>query len=450
MDKVYTRIYWKNESESQTTPLGATNLNTIDYALDAVDDRVVALDTTKANEADALTMIADVSYNEQNGQFTFTRKNGQQIIADLNIEKIPVSFSLSENGILTMVTTDGSIYTADIASIIPKFRFSSTDTIGVMSYIDESTGETVYIPKLVLGSIDGKYLNPDYLASIEAKVNEAQTYATQSGTNATAASESATSASTEADRAYAEAERSKQYADEAKAVVHIDIATTEVAGIVKPDGTSITVEADGTIHAQTGTTDYSALTSKPKINGVELVGDKSTEDLLIEASSIKNYDTLDEALADATLSDGAYFSTEEEITETSPTILDTIEDIRNNTTENQIAGALALKEVDAYSREMGNCEVLYEGTTNEATYTLPKSFNEFRYIIFAYSADIAGIYVPVIYPVHLLNMAIEKGISISMYGYGTSYTRLNVVNDTTFTRHGVNGAGIVYYIYGIK
>lgn len=41
----------------------------------------------------------------------------------------------------------------------------------------------------------------------------------------------------------------KHWADAAAAIVGIGIATTSVAGIVKPDGTTITVDADGTIHA---------------------------------------------------------------------------------------------------------------------------------------------------------------------------------------------------------
>lgn len=40
----------------------------------------------------------------------------------------------------------------------------------------------------------------------------------------------------------------KHWAEAAAAVVGIGIATTTTAGIVKPDGTSITVDPDGTIH----------------------------------------------------------------------------------------------------------------------------------------------------------------------------------------------------------
>lgn len=41
----------------------------------------------------------------------------------------------------------------------------------------------------------------------------------------------------------------KYWSDRAQAVAKVDIATTEIAGIVKPDGETITVENDGTIHA---------------------------------------------------------------------------------------------------------------------------------------------------------------------------------------------------------
>lgn len=78
-----------------------------------------------------------------------------------------------------------------------------------------------------------------------------------------------------------EAESFKNQAGE---IAGIDIATNEKAGIVKPDGTSITVDADGTIHSNGGsggTSNYNDLTNKPKINGVELVGDVSTDDLNI-------------------------------------------------------------------------------------------------------------------------------------------------------------------------
>lgn len=66
----------------------------------------------------------------------------------------------------------------------------------------------------------------------------------------------------------------------------LPIATDTTAGIVKPDGSTITVTADGTISATAsgGTSDYTELTNKPKINSVELSGNKSLSDLGIQPS----------------------------------------------------------------------------------------------------------------------------------------------------------------------
>lgn len=79
-------------------------------------------------------------------------------------------------------------------------------------------------------------------------------------------------ASDNADRAEAAAER-------ASAVADVGVATTEKAGLVKPDGETIRVDSDGTIHADRGTTSYTDLENKPKINDVELDGDKTLDEL---------------------------------------------------------------------------------------------------------------------------------------------------------------------------
>jgi len=68
------------------------------------------------------------------------------------------------------------------------------------------------------------------------------------------------------------------------------IATTTTPGIVKPDGTTVTVDQDGTIHAAGGgggggTTDYALLSNKPQINSVELSGNKSLSDLGLMSST---------------------------------------------------------------------------------------------------------------------------------------------------------------------
>lgn len=75
------------------------------------------------------------------------------------------------------------------------------------------------------------------------------------------------------------ADRAEEAAERASAVADVGVATTEKAGLVKPDGETIRVDPDGTIHADRGTTSYTDLENKPKINDVELDGNKTIDDL---------------------------------------------------------------------------------------------------------------------------------------------------------------------------
>lgn len=68
----------------------------------------------------------------------------------------------------------------------------------------------------------------------------------------------------------------------------LPVATTNTLGGVKPDGETILVTEDGTISVvgggQGGTSNYNELNNKPKINGIELVGDSSLELLDIQGT----------------------------------------------------------------------------------------------------------------------------------------------------------------------
>lgn len=71
--------------------------------------------------------------------------------------------------------------------------------------------------------------------------------------------------------------------DEEFIIVNIPVANTTTIGLIKPDGNTVTVDEDGTLHSIGGNNEinlnYPELTNKPKINGVELVGDLTTDDL---------------------------------------------------------------------------------------------------------------------------------------------------------------------------
>lgn len=75
------------------------------------------------------------------------------------------------------------------------------------------------------------------------------------------------------------ADRAEEAAERASAVADVGVATTEKAGLVKPDGETIRVDPNGTIHADRGTTSYTDLENKPTINDVELDGNKTLDEL---------------------------------------------------------------------------------------------------------------------------------------------------------------------------
>lgn len=90
------------------------------------------------------------------------------------------------------------------------------------------------------------------------KANDANTSATNARNSSDIAQSNATLSKSYAvggtgTREGEDTDNAKYYYEQTKAVANVDIATTEKAGIVKPDGTSVTVDSDGTIHAKTGT-----------------------------------------------------------------------------------------------------------------------------------------------------------------------------------------------------
>ncbi len=167
----YTRVYaqritWENEP-SINTPLNDVNLNKMDYALNQIDGTLATWDTTKANQNDLLQAVKTITYDDETGQFLFTWWNGTTLAVDLNIEKIPVSFSMDANGVITMTTDDGTTYTADVGSLIKTYTFNDSGRIDFTVTTDSSGNKTV-TADIVDGSITGSKLETNYLANCQA------------------------------------------------------------------------------------------------------------------------------------------------------------------------------------------------------------------------------------------------------------------------------------------
>ena len=113
--------------------------------------------------------------DETTGVITITKYNGEKVIFDLNIEKIPVEFSMSDDGIITMTTEDGTQFTADIGSMIPVLTFEDSATITVSV---TGTGKNkTYSFSIKTGSITDDMLQPNYLADIRVESANASAYA---------------------------------------------------------------------------------------------------------------------------------------------------------------------------------------------------------------------------------------------------------------------------------
>ena len=166
------RINWENEP-SINTPINETNLNKMDYALYQHDRTLENWDTTKANQSDLLLSVKTIDYDTETGVFVFTWQNGTTKTVDLNIEKIPVNFSMSPQGVITMTTDDGTTYTADVGALIKTYTFNDSSVIDFTVVTDASGNKTI-TADIVDGSITGTKLQPNYLADCTAAKTAAE------------------------------------------------------------------------------------------------------------------------------------------------------------------------------------------------------------------------------------------------------------------------------------
>jgi hypothetical protein len=167
-----SRINWENEP-SIASPINATNLNKLDYAAYEFDQTFATWDITKANQSDLLLSVKEINYDDETGVFVFTWQNGTTKTVDLNIEKIPVSFSMSPQGVITMTTDDGTTYTADVGSLIKTYTFTDSSVIDFTVTTDASGNKTV-TADIVDGSITGTKLQPNYLADCQSAKTAAE------------------------------------------------------------------------------------------------------------------------------------------------------------------------------------------------------------------------------------------------------------------------------------
>ena len=171
MQKVFNRINWQNYP-SEDTPLNESNLNRMDYALDAIDDRVIGLDTTKADQTVVNGLITSIAIDDETGVITITRQNGTTQTIQTTLNKIAINFDYdydTEHIILTL--NDGSTAEIDISSLIQNNEFADTATIAF-----QVSAAGIVTASIVNGSITDDMLREDYLADIRTAEAHANAY----------------------------------------------------------------------------------------------------------------------------------------------------------------------------------------------------------------------------------------------------------------------------------
>lgn len=232
---------WANGAIGNTS-LSATNLNRIHSAVDTIDDRVIVLDIGKAEQSELLTCLGrwtevvggvtithePVEFNSETGVMTFNFKNHHQISYDLNIEKIPITFTVdSETGIIHMFNEDGEeIGQINVSALIKTYTFTDTDTIDFT--VTDANGTKNVTADIKANSITTEMLSTEVTADLEEYVTEAHAYADDAEDNAIL-SESYARGETDS-RTGENTDNAKYYkekAEEAKAYVESAVGITE-------------------------------------------------------------------------------------------------------------------------------------------------------------------------------------------------------------------------------
>lgn len=171
--------YWKNKPDL-STPIIAQQLNRNEQSVDEIDNRVIVLDTTKANQTDMLQAVRTIAYTESTGIFRITFFNGTYIDIDTGLEKIAINFDYDDDPespnyqkiIITL--EDGTKKYIDLSALITQYEFLDSQTIqAIVENGNVSFG-------VINGSITEEKLEPNFLANCRIEVELAEGYSRDS------------------------------------------------------------------------------------------------------------------------------------------------------------------------------------------------------------------------------------------------------------------------------
>lgn len=257
--KIYAMIHWQNKP-STATPLGKSNLNKMDIAINTLDNRVIQLQAEKLDVDVANLMVSSWVMDMNTYVITVTLLNGTTKTYDLNLERIPVDISLDkETGIMTFVYADDSSDSINISDLIKDTVYDDSETIGFQKTFHDDVYHVTAIIKN--NSIEERHLNTEVMQDIRNNANVAQSAANDSLSFSKDSKRWAVGddeyAGSEVDNSkyYCEqAEKAKDAAeqarDEAQGATGVVIMSPGVLGIGMPDGKTIKIKEDGTFYTE--------------------------------------------------------------------------------------------------------------------------------------------------------------------------------------------------------
>lgn len=193
--KIYSREYWEN-FPSEKTAINRNRLNNIEGGIDAIDDRVCALDTTKVDLTKANELVKEILWDESNGTLTVVKMNGSKAVIDTKLEKLAVNFKYDpQTQQLVITLDDGTAQNVDLSALITQYEFLEGDEIAF-----EVTSDGKVKPMIKGGSITEDKLQPNFLADIKVESAKAVASAKSAKESETKAATSATDAKDSADR----------------------------------------------------------------------------------------------------------------------------------------------------------------------------------------------------------------------------------------------------------
>ncbi len=145
----------------------------MDFAIDEIDDRVIAMNTDKADQTTVDNLIAAIEVDDETGVITITKQNGATVTIQTTLNKLAINFGYDyQTQELILYLNDGSEARVNLSSLIQNNEFGNTTTIGL-----SVSAAGIVTANVLDHSIGEDQLRTDYLAEI--KVSEANADAFQ-------------------------------------------------------------------------------------------------------------------------------------------------------------------------------------------------------------------------------------------------------------------------------